>query len=464
MTAGTRSVSASADGAMHLEIYPMPNPMNEAAVESIELEQVGKELAILWPTFKTLYSEFKKSAKQVNIANVTNGGATTRAAWRESMLIQGGAPIAVGTGDSTSLLRGSGSNTAAFAMQPVWMFGVTEITHLAEMATEGQERGVVSITKDEVKRSLEQFMNGINAFCEGDGSGAFDQIPTTATITTGGSGAQTSIIAGINAAARFTDQQVVQIFPSEGGTSRGTATISFVDAVTQTLFFSTALPSTGGATAVGDYIMPLGASGATGTSVLGLQYWNRNGNTATFAGVPSANYPGRLSCPTINLSGSPITPSVAQRSLVLLTRAMGDKAKELGGGFWYGTPDQMYTIDSQFYSSLITQNLEAGDAVPEKSRKDFSDRFGGKKFLTSATASPARADLIFPENWAFGELKEPGLYDFGGGNTIMPVPDVGTTNGTYLTNKMFVYEAGFQLCNRANRHGLFIQQAGQLVA
>ncbi len=437
----------------------MANPMNEAAVESIELEQVGKELAVLWPTFKTLYSEFKQTAKNVNIANVTNGGGTTRAAWRESMLIQGGAPIAVGTGDSTSLLRGSGSSTAAFAMQPVWMFGVTEITHLAEMATDGAERGVVSITKDEVKRSLEQFMNGIEAFCNGDGSGAFDQIPSTATINTGGTGNQTASIIGMNAAARFTDQQVVQVFSSEGGSALGTATISFVDPVSQALYFSTALPA---GTTTGCYLMPMGASGATGTSVLGLQYWNVNGNARTVAGVPAANYPGRLSTPTINLSGAPITPSVAQRALVLLTRACGDKAKELGDGFWYGTPDQMYTIDSQFYSSLITQNIEQGDAVPSKSRKDFSDKFGGKKFLTSATASPNRADLIFPKNWAFGELKEIGLYDFGGGNTIMPVPDTGTTNGTYLTNKMFVYEGGFQLCNRAPRHGLYIQQAGQL--
>lgn len=438
----------------------MPNPMNEAAVESIELEQVGKELAITWPTFDTLYKLFKEEAKQVNIANVTQGGTTTRAAWRESMLIQGGAPIAIGSGDSTSLLRGTGSTSAAFAMQPIWMFGVTEITHLAEMATDGQERGVVSITKDEVKRSLKQFMNGIEALNNGDGSGAFDQIPSTATITTGGSGAQTSIISGMNSAARFTDQQVLLVFPSEGGSPRtGTATVSFTDPVTQTLYFSTALPS---GTVVGDYLMPLGASGATGTSVLGLKAWNVNGNTGTLAGLPRANYPGRLSTPTINLGGSPITPSVAQRSLVLLTRAMGDDASELSEGYWYGTPDQMYTIDSQFYSSLVTQNIEKGDAVPEKSRRDFSKRFGGKKFITSTTADPNRADLIFPKNWAFGELKEIGLYDFGGGNTIMPVPDVGTTNGTYLTNKMFVYEAGYQLCNRVPRHGLYIQQAGQL--
>ena len=70
--------------------------------------------------------------------------------------------------------------------------------------------------------------------------------------------------------------------------------------------------------------------------------------------------------------------------------------------------------------------------------------------------------MLLLNNWEFGELKEIGLYDFGGGNTVMPVPDVGTTNGTYLTNKMFAYEGGFQLCNAAPRAGLFIQQAGTL--
>ena len=33
--------------------------LNEAGVESIELEQVGREIAILWPTFKGLYNEFQ---------------------------------------------------------------------------------------------------------------------------------------------------------------------------------------------------------------------------------------------------------------------------------------------------------------------------------------------------------------------------------------------------------------------
>jgi len=71
--------------------------------------------------------------------------------------------------------------------------------------------------------------------------------------------------------------------------------------------------------------------------------------------------------------------------------------------------------------------------------------------------------LLFPENWSLGELCPVGLYDFGGGNTVMPVTDTsGNAGATYITSKMFVYEGAFQVCNRAPRHGLYIVNAGTM--
>ena len=440
--------------------------LNEAAVESIELEQVGKEIAITFPTFQGLYNEFSKSAKKVNIANVTQAAGTTRSAWRETMIVQGGSGIAVGTGDGSSLGSGTGSKTAAFAMAPIWAFNVTQYTRLAELATTGAERGVESFTKTEIKRAIKQFHNGIEGLFNGDGSGAFDQIPSTATVSSGsGSGDTTSFISGVSTAAAFVDQQVVSIFPSIGGSTRGTATISYVDVVGQTLWFSTALPSSGGATAVGDYIMVSGSSGAAGSSVLGIPYWDTNGNTGTKGGLNMATYPSRLSTPVINLGGAQITPSVAQRAFVLLTRALGDDAEDLEKGIWYGRVEQAATIATQWYSTLITQNLEGeGEQVFDRARAGVAKTFGERKYLYSNTAKPGRVDLLFTENWALGELCPVGLYDFGGGNTVMPVPDTATAGigSTYLTSKMFCFEWGGQLCNRIPRHGLFITNAGTI--
>ena len=97
----------------------MPNPMTEAAVQSIELEEVDGKIAELIPLFEDDLAFFEKRAKKVNIANETAAGtATGRPAWRNTMVIQGGAPIVTGTGDQTSLLRGTGINTAAFAQSP----------------------------------------------------------------------------------------------------------------------------------------------------------------------------------------------------------------------------------------------------------------------------------------------------------------------------------------------------------
>jgi hypothetical protein len=426
--------------------------LNEAGVESIELEQVGREIAILWPTFKGLYNEFQKSAKKVNIANVTQGAGGTRSAWRETMIAQGASGISVGTGDGSALGSGTGSQTASFAMAPIWAFNVTQYTRLAELATNGAERAVESFTKTEIKRSIKQFYNGIEGLMNGDGSGAFDQIPANAVITTGGAGVTTAVIQGIQCAAAFVDQQVVQIFPSEGGTSRGNATISFVSVVEQKLNFSTALP---GGTTQGDYIMVAGASGAVGSSVLGIPYWNTNGNVGTKGGLTMAN---------INLGGAQITPSVAQRAFVLLTRALGDDAEELDKGVWYGKPEQVATIAAQWYSTLITQNSEGRDGAQfDRARQGVAKEFGDKPFIYSNTAKAGRADLLFTENWSLGELCPVGLYDFGGGNTVMPVPDnSGVAGATYLTAKMFVYEVGLQVCNRIPRHGLFVTNAGTI--
>lgn len=434
------------------------NPLLESAVEAVELEAFSKDIPSLIPKGTTAYSLFKNRATTIPVSNTTSAGGTTRPSFRVPFRPQAGAAIQQSTGDASSMLRGTGSAWDSFALSPVFLFNVCEISYLAQSATTGKARGLFNVQAQELKNSLDQAMQGIEGLINSDGSGAIDSIPTTATINNNtGTGNQTSSIVGMNVAFAFTDQQTVQVI-STGGTNRGTATISTVDPVSQTLYFSTPLPA--GTTTTDLLVVQGGTGSSTGTAnILGIRYWQVNSNTGTIGGISRTKWPGRLSTPTINLNGGPITQGVAQRALVLLGRALGPDAPAIKSAVWYGPPEQALSISNIFYNVQISQNIEKGSNVPDMARKFFTETFGGREYHTSWTAQPNRVDLLLFDTWYMGEMIPLELYDFGGGMTVVPVPDVSTTNGTYLTSHMFAYNAAFQLVNSAPKLGLYIQSA-----
>jgi hypothetical protein len=273
-----------------------------------------------------------------------------------------------------------------------------------------------------------------------------------------------SKIVGLNAAAAFTDQQVVQVYPSEGGTTRGTFRISFVDPVTQTIYSADALPATGGATAVGDYLMVAGSSGAVGSSILGLRAWQVNSNTGTLAGLNRALYPGRLSTPTINLGGNALTNAVGHRALTLMGRALGPDAESIKNAVWYTAPDQAQAIGNIYTQVLIANagHFKGTEETPDMGKKFFSPTFCGRDLHVSYTAQPGRLDLFTPDTWYIGEMLPLELYDFGGGMTVVPVPDI--VNGGYLASHMMAYVAAFQLANSNVRAGCYVQNAAVVSA
>ena len=437
--------------------------LTESAVEALEIDAFAANIGDLIFKGTDLYSLFKKRAQVVPVSNVTAAGGVTRPSFRVPFRVQSGSPIIQSTGDNASIGQGTGSLWQSFAVSPVWVQSVCQISSLAQLATKGKDRGLVKVQAEELKNALNSTKQGIEALMNGDGSGAITQIPTTATVSNNsGSGAQTSFISGLNQVASFVDQQVVQIFPSEGGTSRGTATISYIDPVAGTLYFSTVLPATGGATQTGDFIMVQGAAGSAGSSILGIQAWDVNSNTGTIGGLNRANFPGRLSCPTINLAGGSITPGLGQRALVIAQRAMGPDNKLKDAGIWYAGDAQAVAVNNLYTNVQVTGlagSQVSGDKTPDISKKYFADTFAGREITYSSTFLPNRLDLLLPEVWVMGELAELGQYDFGGGNSIVPVPDTTTTTGTYLQSSMFSYFASFNLVNSAPRLGLFVQNA-----
>lgn len=400
----------------------------------------------------------KKHATSIPVSYATAAGGVQRPSFRAPVRIQAGAPVAQGTGNADSMFRGSGSQWIGYAASPVFFISVCEISFLSRIATEGRKRGLFNVQAQELKNSFQQAKQGLEALLQGDGSGTLDQIPPTAQVNNNnGSGVSTSSIVGLNNAFQFTDQQVLQVFPSIGGTSRGSFTISYVDAVAQTIYSSQALPT---GTAANDYLIVSGASGAAGGSILGLRAWQVNSNTGTIAGISRASYPGRISTPTINLQGGAISKSTPIRAQILMLRALGESNTSLKNGHWYCGPDQAMQVDN-IYLNVLSSRIESKelDTALDMTPKHWPNRFGGFPLTVGMNALPGRLDLFAYDTWYVGELLPLQLYDFGGGQTVAPVPDIGTTNGSYLMSSMFSYVCSLNLIDANPRCGCYVQNA-----
>ena len=439
----------------------MANPLLDAAVQATELDAFTNKIPDLVQHNTTLYGRFKKDATVIPVSNVTAGGGITRPSLRVPMRIQAGAAIIQGTGNADSLYRGTGSQWAGFAVSPVGIYSVCEIGFLPRIATEGRKRGLFNLQAQELTNSFQQAMQGLEALCQGDGSGTLDTIPSTATVNngTGGAGPSFSSIVGLNNAFQFTDQQTVQVWSAVGGTNRGSFTISYVDAVSQTIYSQQALPA---GTTTGDVLIVQGAPGTAGGSILGLHAWQVNSNTGTIGGLNRANYPGRLSTPAINLANAPVSTSTPWRANILLGRALGPDNAAFKSVMWYCGPDQAFQIGN-LYLQVLTSRMDSegksGKTAPDMTPGGWPKTWGMYDLVVGYNAQPGRIDLFTMDTWYMGEMLPLELYDFGGGMTVAPVPDIGTAGGSYLTSTMFAYTTFFNLVNSNVRAGVIISNA-----
>lgn len=433
----------------------------ELAVQAIELESFVEKIADLQEHFNKLQTRLDRDGKKIQCSNMTARGGVQRSPFWVPTRVQGGAPIqqfaADTAGTAAAWPRGSASQFVSFAASPIRLINVCEISNLSIEATSDKERGLVKFSREEMDKSLLAFENGVEALLNSDGTGTIDVIPSTATISSGsGSGAETSYISGLPNAPRFVDQQAVQFIPAGGGTPRGgagaTATISYVDPVNLTLWFSTDLPSGVIAT---DMIVIVGASGSAGSSIYGKNYWINNSNTGTRAGVTISSYPGRFQTPIINFNGSgSVVNSTAQRVESIRMRALGDDYDANEKSFWYTNPVQGVALADEFYNAGYTRLDEGGNKeVPDVARRNMQPTWGGREVVYSSTADQTRMDLFVPEDWYFGELFPTRLHEWTPGNPIAAVPtNDGTGTTTYFDSQMFAYERGFNvICSNSKR-------------
>lgn len=438
----------------------MASPLQEAAVQAVELENFAKGIPDLVFKGRTIYNLFKKKSKTFPTSVTTQAGGTSRPAFRIPVRIQSGAAIFQATGNGDALPRGTGSNFVAGDISPIGLFSGTEITYLARIATSGPKRSLISLRAEELKNSFNSFMQGVDAQFLSDGSGSILQIPSTATVNNNTlGGANPSSIVGLGGQAnQFQEQQIIQIFPTTGGTARitpATATVSYVDGAADTVYFSTALPTS---TAAGDFVMIQGSSGALNSGFQGIYSYQVASNTGTYLNLSRSSYPGQLSTPNIAKAGAALNTLDPYKAEILILRGLGNDNDAIADFEWICSPTEQLSITS-LYTNVLSQNtVPSGDKALDMVKKHMTPRYGDRDLNVCTTAKQGRVDAICPETWGIVETVEPSLYEFGDGVTSMPVPDF-VGQGTYLTSNVFYYNFFGNLYNSNAKAGLYISGA-----
>ena len=436
--------------------------LNEAAVQAVELETVREDIPDLMQTTDTFYTRLKKAGRVLPFSTSTGGGygssfdATGRPSLRIPMRIKAGSAHTQFNADGGDMGRGTGSVYAAQFISPVSFSEALEITAQAMWSTDSDKKSRVNVRATEFTYTLEQFKSNLDADFQGDGSGTLGTVVTAASAG-GGAGPSYSNITMDNANQLY-DNQVVQIFPSVGGTTRGAFQVSFVDGPTNTAWSADALPSVGGATATGDIVVVNGATGAAGTSIMGIKAYQVNGNTGTLNGLSRSQYPGRLSTPTVNLSGAAITEFTGRQITSKIELALGIDNAALADLVWYCNVDQASAIENLAIQVAITNQQQIkGDSSQDMIKKMTPKTFVGYDVIKSVHATPGRIDALCLKYWGMGELKAADLYDVNG---MTQFPTIGASGGINASVVSYFVWSG-NIFNSNVRAGAYIQDAGQ---
>ncbi len=267
-------------------------------------------------------------------------------------------------------------------------------------------------------------------------------------------------IAGLNNAFQFQDQQTVQVYSAVGSapTYVGTFTVSYTDPVTQTIIGASAASAF--TISTGDFLVVAGSSAGVGASILGLDAWLVNSPTGSIGGLLRQNFGGRLSTPEINLGGASITLSTGLRALTLLLRALGPSNPAAKKAVWYCGPDQAMQMAELYLNSIYSEtSRNAGDVTPDVAKREWPKQYAGRPVIVGMNAKPGELKLFTADVAYLGELLPLELYDFGGGITSAPVPDI--VNGGYLTSTMFAYVSALNLAFSNVRAAVRVDDAAQ---
>jgi hypothetical protein len=407
----------------------MPVATNAQTI-AVQLEKVRDKLPLLYERDDILLSliEKKGDVEQVSSRNM-----------RVPLQIRPGGQFAQANMDNADLGAGSGTTTDVAVLSPIFFTHAMEISKLVEYATTGRERAIADWTKREVENGMKQFRMALDVMCETNGNGVIDTI---------GSSYSSGATFPVTNADNFFFNQTIQVYSANLATNRGSATVQSVDPLLKQITVSAAPAGT----VAGDVLVVNGVSGASPTSLYGLQYHHVDSTTGTWLGLARSTYPEALKTPHVAAGNAAIVPATVRLALNKLRKVLGTATNAKLIAHCNLDQEAAWEQIGLTVSEVITNQIPDSGTIPDPIRRQPTKTMAGVPIKASIHASPQRIDFLWLDHWGRAVMKEIDYYEEGG-QTVFPVYGA---SGGLQSAYLFYFVTGFQLWLDGPRFGSYV--------
>lgn len=337
--------------------------------------------------------------------------------------------------DGGSLGRGSAPEEIAGYVSQASYLQASEWTMQAQWATDSSAKAITNYVTLTRAKSMESLSGYLDVCAQMDGSNTID---TIVSVTTAG--------LVVNLANYFQSGQPIDIWDklaSNGGTLQATLVVRTEDVDNNTIWTTTAIPAN---VTAGMLIMVHGASAQPNSGMLGIKYYDVNGNLGNYLGISRASNPGRYIANGLNANNQTLTPSFIRALEVKSVYAIGSKASS--EPVIHCGPDMTTAWEANYLGQNQVSTNANRDTALDMLPKNRVKTMGGREVIENPRGTPGRIDLLDLSDWQRLEVKPVGLLNWGG-QTDLPVLG---SDGGYQSGTLFYLGVQTQvLCRNARR-------------
>lgn len=368
---------------------------------------------------------------------------STRVLWWTLDLIPGASTRQVDP-DGGSAGRGTAITQARAQVQAPFFLAATEMTDLADVATDSKKKAVDSYKKRNLQKQIAQYRNMMESLLNSDlnAAGILDSVTSIA-------GNQL----GVNNANKFQGNKTYQVLPGVGQPAIGTITTLQTDPNAKLLYCTGALPT---GIAVGNVLAVDGSPGIANSS---LGSWRSNqldSNTGSWNNLPRGSFPGQLKTPHLAMGNLAMNPSAYSLGKVYLNRVLPEDEGETLDLLAHMGFDQQQALQNYVFQAnpTIIWNEVKGERNVDMFKKPQRE-LDGDAMLVSKLATPGIVDLLALKRWFRGQIKPMGPLTRNGQTEFQVYGDDG---GLDFSTIEYVW-GGEQICLEQPKFGLYFDGA-----